>query len=86
MSRYKEETTYVKMRRNVRKKVVLSFKHYELRVKGDIETATNNFEHILKPIKLTYLKRWFVREEIVFELQKIKGVRNADLLIEVYAI
>ena len=86
MARYKEESTYVKMRRNVRKSVNLKFKHYELRVKGEIETSTNKFESILEPIKMTYLKRWFIREEIIFELQKIKGVINADLLIEVFAV
>ena len=87
MSRYKEESTYVKMRRNVRKKVSLGFKHYELRVQAEITVPGQDpYESILPTIKITYLKRQFVRDEILFELKKIKGCRDADLLIEVFAV
>jgi len=87
MSRYKEEYTYVKMRRNVRKTVLLKFKHYELRVKADIVIANQKpFESILPLIKIKNLRRYFIKEEILFELKKIKGCKEADLMIEVFAV
>lgn len=87
MSRHKEEYTYVKMRRNVRKKVSLKFKHYELRVKAEITSSEQKpFTSILPLIKIKYLKRYFIREEILFELRKIKGCKDADLMIEVFAV
>jgi len=85
--RPREELSYIKMRRNVRKSVVLKFKHYEIRVKAIINPGIfESFESILPLIKLKKLKRYFIREEILYELKKIKGVENADLLIEVFGV
>lgn len=87
MARHREELTYVRMRRNVRKRVTLPFKHYELRVKAFVECEGQApFESIMPLIKIKYLKRLFIKEEIQFDLQKIKGIQNADLEIEVFAV
>lgn len=87
MARQREELTYVRMRRNVRKKVSLPFKHYELRVKAMVECEGQTpFESIMPLIKIKYLKRLFVKDEIQYDLQKIKGIQNADLEIEVFAV
>ena len=87
MGRYKEETVLVRMRRNIRKSVILKFKNYELRVKAQVVTTDNShFESILPLIKIRFLKRYFIREEILFELKRIKGIRDADLLIEVFGV
>jgi len=83
-----EEYTYVRMRRNVRKTVSLNFKHYELRVKAlvSVNSRGEQFEAILPLIKISTLKRWFIRDEILYELRKINGIVNADLEIEVFAV
>ena len=88
-SGYHEEGTYVKMRRNVRKKITLSFQHYEIRVRAYCITKQNRdtrFESILNTIKISVLKRMFIRDEILFELKKIKDIIEADLEIDVYAV
>lgn len=86
MSRH-EEATFARMRRNVRKNVMLRFKHYSLRVEASL-TFTNGqtAKTVLPVIKLGYLKRWFIRDEVLVELQKIKKVNDADLHIEVFAV
>ncbi len=86
--RPKEEMTYSIMRRNVRKQVVLPFKFYRLRVEAtlSISTQLTPLKTILPPIQLSYLKRWFIREEILTELRKIKNIKDADLHIEVFAV
>jgi hypothetical protein len=83
-----EDLTYGRMRRNVRKNVILPFKFYELRIEATllVDYQPEKFSAILPLIKLSYLKRWFVREEILFELRKISGVVDADLHIEVFAV
>jgi len=86
MPSHKEEAIYGKMRRNVSRTVSLKFKHYELRTKALIETSKEQFEVILPSIKLKSLKRWFIREELIFEVKKIKNAVNADLQVEVFSV
>ncbi len=87
MLRPKERKVYVRMRRNVRKSVVLKFKHFEIRVRAIITTKNQApFEKVLPLIKIKYLKRLFIRNEILFELRKVVGVIEADLDIEVFAV
>jgi hypothetical protein len=87
MAGVREETTMIRMRRNVRKKVTLAYKHYELRVKAQVQAkGQDEFEAILPLIKIKYLKRQFIHDEIFFELLKIKDIINAALLIEVYSV
>lgn len=86
-TRRREELTFVQMRRNVRRQVKLSFKHYELRVKAEIFVPkTEPFESLLPLIKIKYLKKYFIREEILYELKKIKSCKDADLLVEVFSV
>ncbi len=83
----KERRTYVQMRRNVRKSVALKFKHFEVRVRAIITTkGKREFESVLPLIKIKYLKRLFIRDEILYELRKVSGIVSADLDIEIFSV
>ncbi len=87
MQRHKEERVYSQMRRNVKKSVSLRFKHYELRVKAIVEAnGQEPYDSILPIIKMKFLKRMFIRDEILYELRQYKGLTSADLTIEVFAV
>lgn len=85
---HREDYTYSKMRRNVRATVQLPFKNYEIRAKAliTVDYKKEPFEVILPLIKLRRLKRWYLRNEVIFELKQIKGVVSADTMLEVFGV
>lgn len=86
--KHREDVIYAVMRRNVRKQVVLPFKFYQLRVEATLTLTTQrtSVKTVLPTIQLSALKRGYIRDEILIELQKIKNVKDADLHIEVFAV
>ena len=75
------------MRRNVRKSVSLKFRHFEVRVNSVITTKNGApFERVLPLIKIKYLKRYFIRDEILFELRKVNDIVSAELDIEIFSV
>lgn len=84
----REDALYSRMRKNVTKQVRLDFSHYEIRVEADVKVnyQLDSYKTILPTIKISYLKRCFIRDEVLLEIRKIKGIIEADVHLEVFAV
>lgn len=80
--------TLVKMRRNVGKHVTLEYSHYEIRTIANVQISTrrDSFEVILPIIKIGYLRKEFIQQELDYELAKIENLKSADLRLEIFAV
>lgn len=84
----RDELVFSRMRRNVRKTVQLKFRYYELRIKAKIILGKEDipYDVILPMIRLTYLRKVYVKRELYAELLKINGITGAEAMIEVFAV
>lgn len=78
----------VQMRRNVRKQIHLKYSHYEIRTEANvlITTRRDRFDIILPIIKISYLRKEFIQQELDYELEKIANLKAAALRLEVFAV